>query len=225
MRDTKKLLKRYLAVFLGLLLFLSPVISSVSDAASNSSTSTSTLSAKSGDYVYYSVYNKIYRINTKTKKKKLILHKKNWWSFDDMVVYKGYIYAVADTCQGTGEDHTYIYRVKTDGTKGKLLDKGNYLNLYNGKIYYKKYSYNTSNFYDTFKDRGIYRMNLDGSGKKAIKSSSSIYDFKIYKSNIYYYTANNLYRISTSGTKNTKLCSFKNREMISIYNGNVYYNK
>ena len=27
-------------------------------------------------------------------------------------------------------------------------------------------------------------MNLDGSNKKAIKSSSDIYDFKIYKSNI-----------------------------------------
>ena len=225
MRKTREFIKRYLAVFLSLLIFLSPVLTTVSEATSISTSSTATTSAKSGDYVYYSVYNKLYRINTKTKKKQLILHKKSWWNFYDITVYKGYIYCVVDTCPGTGEDYPYIYRVKTDGTNGKLLDKGDDLVLYGGKLYYNKFSFKESNFYDTYKRHGIYRMNLDGSGKKAIKSGSSIYSFGIYKSNIYYSTLNNIYKVGTNGKNNTKLFSASVKDMFSIYGGNIYYNK
>lgn len=225
MGKTSKLLKKYLPVFLSLVLFLTPVLVSVSEASSSTKSTTTTKSAQSGDYVYYSVYNKIYRINTKTKSKKLIHQKNNWWNFDQIVVYKGYIYTVADTCQGTGETYPYIYRVKTDGTNGKILDKGDNLKLYDGKLYYTKYYFRESDFYETFKNYGIYRMNLDGSSKKSIKSGSTIYDFKIYKSNIYYKTSKNIYRVSTSGKNNTRLISSEEKHMISIYKGNIYYNK
>lgn len=217
MGEIRKLLKKYIPVFLSLMLLLSPVLSSVSEAAYSSKSTTSTLSAKSGDYVYYSVYNKIYRVNTKNKQKKLIHYKKNWWSFDNIVVYKGYIYTVVDTCSGTGETYPYIYRVKTDGTNGKILDKGDNLKLYDGKLYYNKYNFKESNFYGTLKKYGIYRMNLDGSSKKSIKSGSNIYDFEIYKSNIYYQTSKNIYRISTSGKNNIRLLSSEGKEIISIY--------
>ena len=134
MGKTRKLLKKYIPIFLSLMLLLSPVLSSVSEAASSSKSTTPTLSAKADDYIYYSVYNKIYRVNTKNKQKKLIHYKKNWWSFDDIVVYKAYIYTVVDICSGTGETYPYIYRVKTDGTNGKILDKGDNLKLYIRKI-------------------------------------------------------------------------------------------
>ena len=218
MRKTREFIKRYLAVFLSLLIFLSPVLTTVSEATSINTSSATITSAKSGDYVYYSVYNKLYRVNTKTKKKQLILYKKSWWDFNNIKVYKGYIYCIAETYR---EDYTYIYRVKTDGTNGKLLDKGENLVLYGGKLYYNKYG--------TDKNNGIYRMNLDGSGKKLIKSGSSIYSFEIYKSNIYYSTLYNIYKVDINGKNNTKLLYLLDEEsdkvMFSIYGGNIYYNR
>lgn len=218
MKEKRGFVKKYFAVFLSLLIVLSSVLTTVSEATSINTSSATTTSAKSGDYVYYSVYNKLYRVNTKTKKKQLILYKKSWWDFNNIKVYKGYIYCIAETYR---EDYTYIYRVKTDGTNGKLLDKGENLVLYGGKLYYNKYG--------TDKNNGIYRMNLDGSGKKLIKSGSSIYSFEIYKSNIYYSTLYNIYKVDINGKNNTKLLYLLDEEsdkvMFSIYGGNIYYNR
>ena len=217
MKEKRGFVKKYFAVFLSLLIVLFTVLTTVSQATSISTSSANTTSAKSGDYVYYSVYNKLYRVNTKTKKKQLILYKKSWWDFNNITVYKGYIYCIAERDAG---DDTYIYRVKTDGTNGKLLGKGENLVLYGGKLYYKC---------DTDKNKAIYRMNLDGSGKKLIKSATSIYSFEIYKSNIYYSTLYNIYKVDINGKNNKRLFYLLDEEsdkaMFSIYGGNIYYNR
>ena len=217
MKVKKRFVKKHFTVFLSLVIVLFTVLTTVSQATSISTSSAATSSAKSGDYVYYSVYNKIYRVNTKTKKKQLIFYKKSWWGFNNIIVYKGYIYCIADMDRG---DDTYIYRVKTDGTKGKLLDQGENLVLYGGKLYYKC---------DTGKDTGIYRMNLDGSDKKLIKSGPSIYSFEIYKSDIYYSTSCNVYKVGINGKNNKKLFYLLDEEsdkaVFSIYGGDIYYNR
>ena len=202
MKEIRCFIKKYFAVFLSLLIILSPVLASASEVTSVKTSSTYTTSAKYGNYIYYSVYNKLYRINTKTKKKQLVLYKKSWWDIDTITIYKGYIYCVINTFQGTGDRYPYIYRVKTDGTKGKILDQGYNLVLYDGKLYYNKLYFKENDFYDTYKQYGIYKMNLNGSNKKSIKSDSNIYYFKIYKSNIYYNTSNSIYKISIDGIKN-----------------------
>ena len=225
MKEVRGFIKKYFAVFLSLLIILSPVLASASEVTSVKTSSAYTTSAKYGNYIYYSVYNKLYRINTKTKKKQLILYKKSWWDIDTITIYKGYIYCVINTFQGTGDRYPYIYRVKTDGTKGKILDQGYNLVLYDGKLYYNKLYFKENDFYDTYKQYGIYKMNLNGSNKKSIKSGSNIYYFKIYKSNIYYNTSNSIYKISIDGKNNKKLFSSSEKDIFSIYAGNIYYNK
>ena len=220
MKGKCNFIKKCLSFVLSLLILLSPVLTSVSSAQTSSTTS-----AKSGDYLYYSVYNKLYKINTKTKKKQLVLYNKSWWSIDNILVHKGYIYCVIDTCYGTGEEYEYIYKVKTNGTNGKVLDKGRNLIVCGDKLYYKKIDFDKNDFDDTFKIYGIYSMNLDGSNKKAIKSSSDIYDFKIYKSNIYYKTSKNIYKIDLKGKNNKKIMDADDKDIFAIYQGNIYYNK
>ena len=72
-------------------------------------------------------------------------------------------------------------------------------------------------------------MNLDGSGKKLIKSATSIYSFEIYKSNIYYSTLYNIYKVDINGKNNKRLFYLLDEEsdkaMFSIYGGNIYYNR
>ena len=225
MKEVRGFIKKYFAVFLSLLIILSPVLASASEVTSVKTSSAYTTSAKYGSYIYYSVYNKLYRINTKTKKKQLILYKKSWWDISNITIYKGYIYCIIDTCYGTGDSYPYIYRVKTDGTKGKILDQGYNLVLYEGKLYYNKLYFKESNFYDTCKYYGIYKMNLNGSNKKSIKSGSNIYYFKIYKSNIYYKISNSIYKVGINGKNNKKLFSSSEKDIFSIYGGNIYYNK
>ena len=220
MKKLKKLLKMSLPLLLAFFIVFSPAATSTS-LADSPSANTRDLAAQSGDYIYYSVYNKIYRVNTATKAKKLIHTRKSGGKFYDLVVYKGYIYCVLDTCDGTGEFYPYIYRVKTNGTNAKIIEKGEYPYVYQDKIYYSRLSFVDGDF-DSIKYLGLYKMTLSGNSKTKLSSVIPL-DINVYKSYVYYTGNAGTYRRKIDGSNYRKLSS-NTFEIFDIYKDNIYYN-
>lgn len=221
MRNFKNLLKMTLPLVLAFCIVFSSAATSISVADSTSTTSRS-ISAQSGNYIYYSVYNEIYRINTSTKEKKLIHQKSDAWDFKNITIHKGYIYCVLNKATGTGEYFPYIYRVKTNGTNGKILAKGDNMYIYKDKIYFSKQSFKYG-YMETTKYYGLYRMTLTGKSQTKL-SSINPSNIKVYKSYVYFTGEKGTYRISTNG-KNYKKLSSEVFDFFQIYSDNIYYNK
>lgn len=218
------------AVFLSFVLFLSPVFSSTSLAAYNTTKTVATKATSTNEtdkYIYYSVYNKIYRVNKKTKAKKLI-HTVKRGGFSDITVYKNYIYCTINLCYGSGESYCYIYRVKVDGTNSKYITQGQTPIVCGDKIYYTRLSFDSklsTNFiYDgKIKYLGLYKMNLNGSNKIRLDSSAE-FCREYYKSYIYYSNDKGTYRISTNGKNKTKIFNNEDMHVFGIYGDYIYYN-
>lgn len=179
--------------------------------------------------MYYSVYNKIYKVNVNTKKSTLIYTNSDAWLFYDLTVKDGWIYCVMDTFQGTGGEYSYIFKVRTNGKDAKVLKKGSNPVIYNGSIYYLKETFSTNSWEYTNKVVGIYKMSLSGANDKCIKKSSTISEFIVYKSKIYYTnygTSNNyLRRISlTGGTSKIMSSGTYIPQNLKAYSDYIYFN-
>ena len=185
---------------------------------------------KSGNYMYYAVYNKIYKVNVKTKKSTLVYTSKSGFWISDLTVKDGWIYCVLDKFMGTGGSYPYIFKVKTNGKSAKTLKKGIRPVVYNGNIYYIKCDFDENDDYYGERNLGIYRMSLSGKNDKCIKKSDAIEDFAVYKSKIYYTKSDgygsNLYNVSISGGKSKDMVYDigYNSAGIKIYSDYIYFN-
>lgn len=221
--------KKLTSIILALALLFTCAFAGVSEAAQAPSGASTPASIKSGDYMYYSVYNKIYKVNVNTKKSTLIYKNSDAWLFYDLTVKDGWIYCVMDTFQGTGGEYPYIFKVRTNGKDAKVLKKGRNPVVYNGSIYYLKETFSTSSWDYDNKVVGIYKMSLSGSSDKCIKKSSTINEFIVYKSNIYYTnsgtSSNYLRRIPLAGgTSKIMVSGSYIPENLKAYSDYIYFN-
>lgn len=123
--------------------------------------------ARSGKYVYYALGNdgggSIYQYNTSTKKTKKVTGK---FKCRELSVKGNYIYMTVDKYTGSDNADMYIYRVKNNGSGLKKLAKGRTPVIIGNYIYYIGLKKEKGDRYD--KTSGIYRMKLDGSGRKLL---------------------------------------------------------
>lgn len=143
-------------------------------------------SIKSGNYMYYSTGDKIYKVNVKTKKSTLVYKGKSNEEFYDLIVKDGWIYCTKYVIGDEDELFTYVFRVKTDGKSAKVLKLGEQPVVYNGNIYYVKLRFDDK--YGDFETLGIYKMSLSGKNDKLVKKASVVEGLIVYKSKIYYTT-------------------------------------
>ena len=195
--------------------------------AMESSSSSPTSSVSYGDYMYYTIFDdaescgSIYKVNINTKQNTLI-KKTNTGSFANLVVKDGWIYYEYIT----PDADSYIYKIRTNGTGNKLLNSGSNPTIYNNSIYYIKY--NPSNSYYPL---GIYKMSLSGTNNVCVKKTSTVYDFIVYQSNIYYITysgstnKNYLRKTNLSGSTSKILTSTSGFKIssLSAYSGYIYF--
>lgn len=218
----KKISNGIIVALLSFLLFLNPVFSTISIAASNT-TKTVAIKATSNEtdkYIYYAIYNKIYKVNKKTKAIKLI-HTVKKGGFTEITIYKNYIYCSLNLIYGSGDFYSYIYRVKTDGTKGEYIEQGHTPVVYDGKIYYSRLSLGSNR--DDIKNLGLYKMNLNGDNKTRLDSSAE-FCMRYYKSYIYYSNDNGIYRIGINGKNKEKIANNDEMYIFDIYGDCIYYN-
>ena len=91
-------------------------------------------SIKTGNYMYYSTGNKIYKVNVKTKKSTLVYKGKGDEEFYGLTVKDGWIYCTKQKVEGRVLTFPYVFRVKTDGKSAKVLKKGADPVVYKGNI-------------------------------------------------------------------------------------------
>ncbi|MDY4574344.1 MAG: hypothetical protein SPD90_04755 [Intestinibacter sp.] len=227
--------KKFTSIILTLTLVFMCALTGVAEAAQVSAAtgSSSAASVKSGDYMYYSIENKLYKVNVSTKKTTLVYKNSNtdkrMW---DLTVKDGWIYGkIVDSGPYEAESVGYVFRVRTTGKNFKKMKLGTNPVIYNGSIYYYKCKLSADgNFYDGV---GIYKMTLSGSSEKCIKKTSSLNEFIIYKSNIYYTNTGTkdkdyLRRMPIAGGTSKIMFSF-DHDICSVYslkayNDYIYFN-
>ena len=225
--------KKFLSILIATCLAFTLFFTDASQALEQSSfipTSTTT----SGDYIYYTMYQEnnvtgyIYKVNINTKKN-ILVKKIKWASISSLTVKNGWIYCSYSDAGG----RNYIYRVRTNGKDGKILKNGYSPVVYNNSIYYIKQLFDDlSDNYDPVAPVGIYKMSLSGKNDTCVKTTSTVSDFTVYNSNLYYITNNEktkksyLNRVSLSGKSSKTLASgsYFTIEHLNTYSGYVYFN-
>lgn len=238
---------KILSIVFALTIIFTCTFSNVCEAAQSHSTSyksdsvkqgtiSKSSSIKSGNYMYYSTDNRIYKVNIKTKKSTLVYKGKNREYFNDLTVKDGWIYCTKITMIRNSETYEHVFKVKTNGKSAKVLKKGMKPVIYKGNIYYIKEKFDEKTFY-SYLDLdvlGIYKMSLSGKNDKCIKKSDAVDDFVVYKSKIYYtsiyrtsdYDYNyKLYTISTSGGKSKMMFNAGEKMIMNIkaYSDYIYF--
>ena len=225
--------KKFLSILIATCIAFTFFFTDASQALEQSSfipTSTTT----SGDYIYYTMYQEnnvtgyIYKVNINTKKN-ILVKKIKWASISSLTVKNGWIYCSYSDAGG----RNYIYRVRTNGKDGKILKNGYSPVVYNNSIYYIKQLFDDlSDNYDPVAPVGIYKMSLSGKNDTCVKTTSTVSDFIVYNSNLYYITNNEktkksyLNRVSLSGKSSKTLASgsYFTIEHLNTYSGYVYFN-
>lgn len=223
--------KKNISIFIALVMMLTFAFASVTEAATKLGSESSTKSVKSGDYMYYAVYNHIYKVNVKTKKITLVYKNNKTGEFSDLIVKDGWIYCVRDAYTGgTSEQYLYIFKVRTNGKNAQTLTKGHNPVIHNGSIYYVKKQFIEDGDEVRYKNYGIYKMSLSGKNDKCIKKSSTMNEFIIYKSNIYYVNSSKgvsyVRKMSLSG-KSTKIMTSNKHytpDNLRAYSDYIYFN-
>lgn len=160
---------------------------------------------KSGKYAYCATPKGIYKVNLKTKQKKLIAKDEVFEIYPpgEMKLHKGYIYYT--TGGGTSSD---LCRVRTDGKKHRSLHSiWNYA-IKNNRIYFTDYDYDNGN------PKGVKRsMTLNG---KSVKKSPYKISNKIKKSN------KKGYRVTTNTTVLDREYDYYSGDVIVTENTKYY---
>lgn len=221
----KKYLKRTGLAFLALLVLCS--FSLTAKAKSGNSTGNVLSNSyvgnpcRSGKYIYYSVYNKLYRFDTSQRKAKLIKKFKGF-SLSAINVYNKKIYLTVNSFRGTGGDIDHIYRINQSGSGARRLAKGCNCMVVDGNIYYIQTKYNPS--WQSDSTVAICRMNLNGSGKKVLRKVSSASQLSVYSGRVYYYEAGTIYSMKNNGSDfRTEVTGYVNP--LGVENGWLYYSK
>lgn len=175
-----------------------------------------------GNKFYYNIYNKLYRMNLKTGKKKLVYTYKDAFSINSIQYYKNKLYIVIDKFMGTGGSYPYITRLNENGTGMKILDAGDSVTIEDGMLYYIKQI--ELNDFESFDPVGVYSMKPDGSSKKCrIKNdivSNAVCDGK----SIIYTDLYGTFRTSLKG-KGKKQITARDQNVFGIYKNIVYYSE
>lgn len=162
---------------------------------------------RSGNNVYWALGNDgsgyIRRYNVKTKKSKTIVKLRS----KELSVKGNYLYFTVDNYIGSDGCDYYIYRADKNGKNRKKLAKGHCPVIIGNYIYYvgtKK-----GKPFGTTMDvgaTGIYRMKLNGSGKKCIykvNSTESIGSLCQVNKKLMFISNGSWYTITTAGKKKT----------------------
>lgn len=148
------------------------------------------------DYSYYTVRGTIYCVNNKTGKNKTVMKAKENADIYDLTYYNGYLYFTGNLYDGSAYEKNQVCRIKTDGSKYKVLGWGQSPIIYKNKIYYMKNKIVTDEFGGFTENVGIAKMDLDGSNKKDInkitsgESVSYYRDLTVANGRIYYIDSN-----------------------------------
>lgn len=219
----KKYLKRTGLAFLVLLVVCS--FGLTAKAKSGNSTGNILLNGyvgnpcRSGRYIYYSVYNKLYRFDTSQRKVKLIKKFKGF-SLSAINVYNKKIYLAVNSYQGTGGAIDHIYRINQNGSGARKLTKGSNCMVVDGNIYYIQTKYNPS--WQSDSTVAICRMKLNGSGKKVLRKVSNARRLSVYSGRVYYYEAGTIYSMKIDGSDfRTEVTGYVNP--LGVENGWLYY--
>lgn len=224
----RKLLSAVMISILTLFVIVAPL--SVQAAKKSSTVSNSvgnmingSTSCKYGDYIYYSIYGEIYRINVKTLKKETVFQSTCAFTFASMNISEGWIYCTMNTFMGTGGSSCYIYKVRTNGKDGQILAEGESPTTFNGWIYYIAQKNVIDP--DNTTTLGIYKMKLNGEDKTCIKKSSEVLNCVSDGKKLYYSTWGNStkwYQMCLNGTDIQKIG--KTDMLLSdIEDGYIYY--
>lgn len=172
----------------------------------------------SGDWLYYSVYNKgIYKIKTDGSNVQKLCDYDLGGDFSeiDTVTDDWVYYSIIDQ-----KDHKIgkIIRIKTDGTQKSVIcdDAAFDINIQNGKIFY-------SNVSD---DNKLYSISLDGKNKKKI-SDDTCRCINISDNWVYYIngkSSGNIYKIKDDGSNKTKVNN-ESCYCLNIFKNRIYYVK
>ncbi|MDY4576322.1 MAG: DUF5050 domain-containing protein [Intestinibacter sp.] len=218
---------KFLSILISFSIVFILAFTSISQAAESTGYSGPSSSIKSGDYMYYSVYGDIYKVNVNTRKTSLVKNNQGGEIYN-LTIKDGWIYYTLDKEGYGGCYDPYIYKVRTNGKDCKSLKRGYNPVVYNNKIYYIKLK---SDPYGDLGIVGIYRMSLSGNSDTCIKKSSEISKFLVYKSNIYYITCDYLYgngylkRTSLSGSSTkTMTSSIDSDSDLQAYYDYIYFN-
>lgn len=218
---------KFLSILISFSIVFVLAFTSISQAAESNGYSSPSSSVKSGDYMYYSVYGDIYKVNVNTRKTSLVKNNQGGKIYN-LSIKDGWIYYTLDREGYGGSYDPYIYKVRTNGKDRKALKRGYNPIVYNNNIYYIKLK---SDSYGYFSVVGIYRMSLSGNSDTCIKKSSEISKFLVYKSNIYYIASDYLY--GSGDLKRTNLSGNSTKTMTSgidsdndlkAYSDYIYFN-
>lgn len=218
---------KFLSILISFSIIFVFAFTSISEAAESNGYSSPSSSVKSGDYMYYSVYGSIYKVNVKTRKTSLVKSNQGGKIYN-LTIKDGWIYYTLDKVGCGGCYDPYIYKVRTNGKDCKSLKRGYNPVVYNNKIYYLKLK---GDPYEYLNVIGIYRMSLSGNSDTCIKKSSEISKFLVYKSNIYYtipdYSYGNGYlkRTSLLGNSTKTIASGIDSDSdLKAYSDYIYFN-
>lgn len=130
---------------------------------------------RAGNYIYYAIGNDgegyVYRYHIPSKKKKLLLQTR----CKHLSAKGQYLYMTVDKYSGSDNSNHFIYRAKKNGSGLKKLANGHSPVVIGKHIYY--IGTQKGKFYSSTVDSkvtGVWRMNLNGRGKKCIYKSSDI---------------------------------------------------
>lgn len=215
--------RKILSIVISFLLVFAVGFTGVSHAAEKSTYSPKSTNFKVGNYIYYSVLGDIYKVNVKTNKKTKVKRTCGIFIYD-ITVKDGWIYCTIDKEGVGGLYDPHIYKVRTNGKDGKFLGQGFKPVVYGNSIYYIKLKGDPQ--WD-LKIAGLYKMSLSGKNITAIEKSSDIYDFIVYKSNVYYISYDNkiyLKKATLSG-KLLKKIKFYHEEYgnLKAYSNYIYF--
>ena len=176
---------------------------------------------RSGKYIYYSVYNKLYRFDTSSRKVKLVKKFKGF-SLSSINVYNKKIYLTVNSYEGTGGTIDNIYRINLSGSGAKKLAKGRSCMVVDGNIYYIQTKYNPNWRSDS--SVAICRMKTNGSGKKVLRKVSNASRLSVYNGRVYYYDSGNICSIKNNGSDfKTEVTGYANP--LGLENGWLYFMK
>jgi len=179
---------------------------------------------RSGNNIYYSVYNKLYKYNVSSKKNTLVRTFEGF-SLSSINIYNKKIIFVINNYMGTGGEISNIYSTNLKGKKLKKLARGSNCTVVNGEVYYLKTKViNSSDWVE-----GISKMKLNGKKKKMLRKGTAS-NMAIYRGRIFFNTSNSgIYSMKMDGTNqrieaNGSITGFSGEYIYySSYNGDSAY--
>lgn len=196
------------------------------------------LGSKTCEYngrIYYAYDDKVYSIKKDGTNKKTEFAMKDadgCNGFSHLVILDESVYAIFDFYGGSDATDSRLISFSLNAGGSDYKNHGSAVSVHaaDGKIYYTKSQITTDEEGFTYSDnKGIYVMNADGSGKKALVKKKGVYLLGVDGTAIYFRCSNSktykteLYRCDMAGKNQTKLISGVNVNSFAISGNYLYY--